>query len=108
MIAAKDLKIRFENDPLSYRWGNIASDLLRIASIASSASYDAKSFENVLTEVKLFTEWLSPNLDLQDQKTVILLQRKLSEWSFKAVSKNSVAIDAKKWSRKILALSKWV
>ena len=108
MITVKELKARFERDSLSYRWGSIASDLLRIANLRSSASFNTKSYESVLTEVKLFTEWLGPSLDLDKQKMIVSLQRQLSEWSFSSISKGILEKDARRWSRKILKVSELI
>ena len=108
MITVKELKTRFERDSIAYRWGSIASDLLRIANLKSSASFNTKSYESVLTEVKLFTEWLGPDLDPDKQKIIVSLQRQLSEWSFSLISKDVLEKDARRWSRKILKVSELI
>lgn len=105
MTNIKELKKRFDQDSLSYRWGGIASDLSRLSAMLASRSEDRQSFDDVLTETKFFTEWLAPELDLKNQKKLLTLQRKLSEWSDSSVARTSIESEAKKWSRQILKLS---
>lgn len=105
MTNIKDLKIRFDRDPLSYRWGGIASDLSRLSAMIASGLRDPQSFQDVLKETKYFTEWIAPELDFEKQKKLLNLQHKLSEWSDLPISHSVVKREAKNWSRQILKLS---
>ena len=106
MISANALRKRFMKDSLPSKWGGIASDLLRLSGIVHAEKTLSPTFQVVLNETKLFTEWIARDVELPSQKTVLKLQRSLSKWSA-AGSRDFIKIekDAQKWSQKILSLS---
>lgn len=105
MIAVNNLRERFLKDPSPVRWGGIASDLARLAS-AANLSVGSQAFQDVLTEVKLFTEWLAPDLGLEQQETLLSLQRQLSKWSGRSsIAASSLKREAERWSDRILEIS---
>ena len=102
MISISLLKERFDRDSIPVKWGGIASDLLRLSSMGHAGKTASKSFDDVLSETKLFTEWLAPQVELKEQKTILSLQRTLV--FFSPVYKN-LEIAARQWSDKVLELS---
>jgi hypothetical protein len=101
----KSLKERFDRDPVTARWGGIASDLLRLSSIAGSKAADPEAFESVLIETKLFTEWLAPDVTLGQQETILSLQRALADFSPPKRDLKKIESGAREWSDKILGIS---
>jgi len=102
------LERRFMKDSSPVRLGNIASDLLRLSKLVRFGSFDTATFDGVLMEVKLFTEWAASGVDLQKQKKILSLQRTMADWSlgrpFKGGS-NKIRKDSMRWSRSILEIS---
>ena len=105
MTPIRSLKERFDRDPLPVRWGGIASDLLRLSSMAHDGTSDFKTFQDVLNETKLFTEWLAPQVGFKQQETILSLQRELSGISSGFSNDRSVEAKARAWSNKVLKIS---
>ena len=103
MTPIGSLKQRFERDPLSVRWGGIASDLLRLSSMAHAEKLNVTAFQDVLTETKLFTEWLAPEVEFKDQETILSLQRALSDISLSRPEE--IEAKTRVWSEKVLTIS---
>jgi hypothetical protein len=95
-------------DPTPRRLGGIASDLARLSNLAHSPGRDLVAFHDVLTEVKLFTEWTAPDVSLATQKKILALQRALVGWGVRDLPGkrfSSIEQNAEKWSREILKIS---
>lgn len=106
MISIDDLRQRFLRDSLPIQWGGIASDLVRLSSMAHAEKVSSGTFRDVLTETKLFTEWLAPEVKPRDQETLLSLQRVLSSWSVDSHLKPArVEKEAGEWSGRILKIS---
>ncbi len=106
MISLQALKERFAKDPVPLRWGGIASDLLRISSMAHAERLDVPAFRDVLNETKLFTEWIAPDVEPEAQTTILSLQRSLATWSpGGSLPAADLEEQAREWSEKILDLS---
>ena len=105
MTPIKALKERFDRDSLSLKWGSVASDLLRLSSMAGAPKPQCETIQGVLTETKHFTEWLAPQVDLEKQKTILSLQRVLVQLSSKASSFKEFKATTLRWSDKILRIS---
>lgn len=105
MTPINSLKERFDRDPVSIKWGGIASDLLRLSSMAHAKNPNPKTFQNVLTETKLFTEWLAPLVGLEQQETILSLQRTLSDISLDHLDHEDIEAKAHAWSDKVLDIS---
>ena len=99
------LKERFDRDPVPLKWGGIASDLLRISTMAHAEKLDTDTFRNVLIETKFFTEWLAPQVGLQEQETILSLQRTLSDISIAHPDPKDIEAKTHAWSEKVLAIS---
>lgn len=98
-----ELKKRFMRDSASVRLGSIASDLFRLSSLARASNKLA--FSGVLTEVKLFTEWAAPEVDLSKQKRILSLQRQMTDWDLSSGRLKKIQRDSKRWSLAILSIS---
>ncbi len=108
MISIGELKERFSKDPVPVRLGGIASDLARLAGLVRSNANNPSSIENVLMELKLFTEWVAKDINLSAQETVLSLQRNLADWSlygFENAQSNDIEKQAQNWSNTILDIS---
>ena len=99
------LKERFDRDPVPVKWGGIASDLLRLSSMARAEKLDTDIFRNVLTETKLFTEWLAPQVGFEEQETILSLQRILSGISAAQSNYKDIETKTHTWSDKVLVVS---
>jgi hypothetical protein len=95
------LKNRFLKDAPLRRLGTIASDLARLAQIFSSVTVDKKLKNNVITELKLFTEWVAPDVDVEKQTRILKLQREILVWQRKKSHSNQV----RRWSAYCLKMS---
>lgn len=98
-----ELKNRFMRDSSSVRLGSIASDLFRLSSLAQASNKPV--FNGVLTEVKLFTEWAAPEMDLSKQKVFLSLQRQMTDWDLSKGRYETIQRDSKRWSRTLLNIS---
>lgn len=105
MTPIRSLRERFERDSIPVKWGSIASDLLRLSALARAKSPDSKIFQDVLTEAKLFTEWLAPQVAIKHQETILSLQRALSDISAGPPDYQDIEIKAHAWSDKVLDIS---
>ena len=106
MTAWLDLKNRFLSDPTSRRLGGIASDLTRLANLAQAKKLNEPVFQDVLTELKLFTEWAAPEADLKTQMTLLAVQKNLAKWAFdKKVNASQINRLATRWSKDVLEIS---
>ena len=99
------LRERFDRDPVSVKWGGIASDLLRLSTMAHANRLDSDAFRSVLTETKLFTEWLAPQVRFEEQETILSLQRTLSGISSPYPDPKDIEIKTHAWSDKVLDIS---
>ena len=99
------LKERFERDSVSIRWGGIASDLLRLSAMVHAKTFDPKIFQDILTETKLFTEWLAPQVGFEHQEAILSLQRDLSGVSPEYSSNKDIEANIRAWSGKVLEIS---
>ena len=107
MIPIKELQRRFLKDPLSVRLGGVASDLSRLSGLASTSDTDVQTLHNVLTELKLFTEWAAQDADYETQKLILSLQRTISRFDLTQfpLSCPTLRKETGKWSKKILSFS---
>lgn len=108
MISIDELNERFAKDSVPVRLGGIASDLARLAGLMRSHTNNSSSIENVLMELKLFTEWVAKDINLSAQETVLSLQRNLADWSlngFTGARLNDIEKQAQNWSGAILDIS---
>ena len=105
MMNIRALKERFDRDPVPLKWGGIASDLLRISTMAHAQKLDTDIFQNVLTETKFFTEWLAPHVRLEEQETLLSLQRTLSGISSAYPDPKDIENKTHAWSDKVLDIS---
>ncbi|MBI3315362.1 MAG: hypothetical protein HYZ87_00070 [Candidatus Omnitrophica bacterium] len=97
MTPIAELKKRFLSDPTPVRLGAVASDLLRLGKLNRLPAENRSSYEDVLKETKLFTEWTASDLSFEQQLKILRLQRTLARRFSKA--------EATQWSNKILNLS---
>ena len=105
MTSIQSLRERFSRDPLPLQWGGIASDLLRLSSMAHAEKADVAGLQNVLTETKFFTEWLAPQVDLKNQEAILSLQRTLASFSSAQIDLEEFQAKTREWSDKILHIS---
>ena len=104
MISCDELRTRFKRDPLPIRWGGIASDLARLSSLAHTGQRQSQAYQDVLTEIKLFSEWMAPEVKLDSQEKILSLQRALSSWLDSPVV-SRIEKEASEWSEQILKIS---
>ena len=106
MISPAELKKRFLKDTPSMRLGAIASDLARLASLARARqAAEPQAFQNVLFELKLFTEWAADDLSLEVCEMILNLQRKLSRLDTGCWEGLRIENEMRRWSDKFLQIS---
>ena len=107
MISRMDLRERFMKDPVERRLGSIASDLVRLANLAKIGNAGKEAFNNVLDEVKFFTEWSARDLHPEAQEKILNLQRVMVSWISSSSPERAMNIEheARNWSKDILSVS---
>lgn len=105
------LRERFLRDHVSIQLGNIASNLARIAYFIRS-EMEPTAITELLDESKVMIEWAAPSATLEQQFTLVELQRCLARWRFAwddiaqdAAHRTGVANKAREWSEQLIAIS---
>ena len=107
MIPLRHLEQRFMKDSTPLKLGALASDLARLANLARSREVDVCALQNILTEIKFFTEWVGKEVSLSAQQIILSLQRTLAHWKTEELSAEKcfeIEQESKKWSDVILGI----
>ncbi len=73
------LRERYMQDRLPIRLGGLATNLMRIASVAGHSG-NRQAVDRLLEESKFFIEWTAPDTPLDKQAALVELQVKLAVW----------------------------
>ena len=105
------LRERFLRDHLSVQLGNIASNLARIAYFITR-EMDQEDIAELFDESKVMVEWAAPSATLEQQFTLVELQRWLvrsrfgwTDISTDAIQRANVVNKAQQWSDQLIAIS---
>jgi len=112
--AMKDLsaiQARYVRDPLPVRLGGLAADLARIASFSRNPA-NLAPVADLMREAAHFIEWCALESDLENQMTLLELQRRLARWRMRLpqrfpdqVWRGQVIAEARRWSQRVLEMS---
>lgn len=102
---------RFLRDRVAIQMGNIASNLGRIAYFITR-EMEPTAITELLDETKAMIEWAAPSATLEQQFTLVELQRYLVRWRFAwgdiaqdATQRADIAAKAREWSDQLIAIS---
>lgn len=105
------IRDRYLKDALPVRLGGLAADLRRISSSARRPGA-AIQVAMMLEESQYFIEWAAPDMDIDVAGEMVELQLELALWkrSWPEAQKNPsqcslLALQARRWSDRVLALS---
>lgn len=105
------LRERFLRDRVAIQLGNIASNLGRIADFIRM-EVENTGITELLDETKAMIDWAAPSATLEQQFTLVELQRALVRWRFAwadiaqdAIQRVSVAAKAREWSDQLIVIS---
>ena len=113
MDAAKlnALRERYMQDRLPIRLGGLATNLMRIASVAEHPA-NRQIVDRLLEESKFFVEWTAPDASLDRQTELVELQVRLAVWHHRWPSdltdqtkKTQLAREARIWAEQMLEMS---
>jgi uncharacterized damage-inducible protein DinB len=111
MSNVESLRERFLRDTISTRLGNLGSNLARISSFSK---YDEmqETVRDVANESRLFIEWISADVSIEERVVLSNLGNILLEWlqdwdnNWNDVARrNAIASQAMRWSERILDMS---
>lgn len=102
---------RYMRDGLPIRLGGLATNLMRIASVADHpGSRDV--VDSLLEESKFFVEWTAPDASLDKQAALVELQIRLAVWQLRWRSDSAdpaqrahLAQEARAWAEQVLEMS---
>jgi hypothetical protein len=105
------LKLRYLQDSLPVRLGNLASNLSRIKSRCQNQA-NRELVESLLQESKLFIEWTAKDAEVEIAAELVELQVQLACWQYSwvkiwddAEQRMIVMEQASIWSAKVLNMS---
>jgi len=111
MIDWDALKLRYLQDSLPVRLGNLASNLSRIKSRCQNQA-NRELVESLLQESKLFIEWTAKDAEVEIAAELVELQVQLACWQYSwakiwddAEQRTIVMEQASIWSAKVLNMS---
>jgi hypothetical protein len=105
------LRERYMQDRLPIRLGGLATNLMRIASVAEHSG-NRQVVDRLLEESKFFIEWTAPDTSLDKQMTLVELQVRLAVWQHRwprdltdQTKKTQLAREAHTWAEQVLEMS---
>jgi hypothetical protein len=106
-----DTRARYMRDPLPARLGGLAADLARITSLSQNPA-NLAPVADLMREAAHFIEWCAPESDLENQVTLLELQRLLARWRMRLPQRfpdqkwrGQVMAEAQRWSQRVLEMS---
>jgi len=105
------LRERYMQDGLHIRLGGLATNLMRIASVAEHPG-NRQVVDRLLEESKFFVEWTAPDTSLDKQTALVELQVRLAVWHYKwphdltdQTKRTQLAREARIWAEQVLEMS---
>jgi len=105
------IQARYVRDPLPVRLGGLAADLARIASFSQNPA-NLAPVADLMREAAHLIEWCAPESDLENQVTLLELQRHLAHWRMQLSQRfpdqawrGQVIAGARGWSQRVLEMS---
>lgn len=105
------LRERYMQDGLPIRLGGLATNLMRIASVADHPE-NRQVVDHLLEESKFFIEWTAPDTSLEKQTALVELQVRLAVWHhrwprdfFDQTKGAHLAREARTWAERVLEMS---
>jgi len=105
------LRERYMQDRLPIRLGGLATNLMRIASVAEHPG-NRQVVDRLLEESKFFIEWTAPDTPLDKQAALVELQVKLAVWHHRwprdladQTKGAHLAREAHTWAERVLEMS---
>ncbi len=102
---------RYMRDGLPIRLGGLATNLMRIASVANHPE-NCQVVDSLLEESKLFIEWAAPDATLDKQAALVELQIRIARWhygwhrdSIDQAKRARLAQEARTWAEQVLEMS---
>ena len=102
---------RYMQDGLPTRLGGLATNLMRIASVADHPE-NRQVVDSLLEEAKFFIEWAVPDATLDKQVSLVELQIRLARWhygwhrdSIDQAKRAHLAREARTWAEQVLEMS---
>ena len=102
---------RYLRDALPIRLGGLATNLMRIASVAGHPG-NHQVVDSLLEESKFFIEWTAPDATLDKQVALVELQIKLARWHYgwlcdatDQAKRTHLAQEARVWAEQVLEMS---
>ena len=102
---------RYMRDALPIRLGGLATNLMRIASVAGHPG-NQQAVDSLLEESKFFIEWAAPDAVLDTQTVLVELQIELAKWHYgwprdaaDQMKRNRLAQEARVWAKQVLEMS---
>jgi hypothetical protein len=102
---------RYMRDKLPIRLGGLATNLMRIASVADNPG-NHQVVDSLLEESKFFIEWTAPDATLDKQAALVELQIKLARWHYgwhrdstDRGKRVHLAQEARAWAKQVLEMS---
>jgi hypothetical protein len=105
------IRERYMQDELPTRLGGLATNLMRIASVANHIG-SRQVVDKLLEESKFFIEWTAPDATLDKQTALVELQIKLARWHYgwhrdsaDQAKRAHLAQEARTWAERVLEMS---
>lgn len=105
------LRERYMQDRLPIRLGGLATNLMRIASVAEHSG-NRQVVDRLLEESKFFIEWTAPDTSLDKQMALVELQVRLAVWQHRwprdltdRTKRAHLAREARTWAERVLEMS---
>ena len=105
------IRERYIQDALPIRLGGLATNLMRIASVADHPG-NHQAVDNLLEESKFFIELAAPDATLDKQAALVELQIELARWHYgwprdaaDQAKRNRLAREARVWAEQVLEMS---
>jgi len=102
---------RYMQDGLPIRLGGLATNLMRIASVADHPG-NRQVVDSLLEESKFFIEWTAPDASLDKQGALVELQIRLARWHYgwhsgsaNQAKRARLAREARAWAEQVLEMS---
>ena len=102
---------RYMRDGLPIRLGGLATNLMRIASVADHPE-NCQVVDSLLEESKFFIEWAAPDATLDKQAALVELQIRLARWhygwhrdSIDQAKRARLAQEERTWAEQVLEMS---
>ena len=106
----RDTRNRYMRDALPIRLGGLAADLARIASFSHNPA-NLTPVADVMREAAHFVEWCAPEADVEDQATLLELQRRLGRWHRQLPQcfcdrawREELIAEARRWGERVLEI----